>query len=131
MKILWGSRFKKKLEGDALSFSSSLSFDIRLYKFDIIVSTAHAKMLEHIGILNSDELKIISDGLQKVENEIASEEWTPDINEFEDIHSAIENRLTFHIGEIGGKLHSGRSRNDQIATDIRLWQKDAILQLKE
>lgn len=131
MKILWGSRFKKKLESGALLFSSSLSFDIRLYKFDILVSTAHAKMLEHIGILNSDELKIITEGLQKVKAEIESEEWTPEINEYEDIHSAIEKRLTLHIGEVGGKLHTGRSRNDQIATDIRLWQKDAILKLKE
>ena len=79
MKILWGSRFKKKLEGDALSFSSSLSFDIRLYKSDILVSTAHAKMLEHIGILNSDELKIIIEGLQKVKDEIETDEWTPEI----------------------------------------------------
>jgi argininosuccinate lyase len=131
MKILWGSRFKKKLESDALSFSSSLSFDIRLYKFDIWVSIAHAKMLEHIGILNSDELKIILEGLQKVKDEIESDEWTLEINEYEDIHSAIEKRLTFHVGEIGGKLHSGRSRNDQVATDIRLWQKDAILKLKK
>jgi argininosuccinate lyase len=131
MNMLWGSRFNKKLDNEALSFSSSLPFDIRLYKFDIIVSSAHAKMLEHVGILNSNELKIIIDGLQKVGNEIGSEEWTTDINEFEDIHSAIEKRLTFHIGEIGGKLHTGRSRNDQVITGVRLWQKDAILQLKE
>ena len=131
MKILWGSRFKKKLDNEALSFSSSLSFDIRLYKYDILVSIVHAKMLEHIGILNPHELKTIIEGLKKVENEIESEEWIPEINEYEDIHSAIEKRLTFHIGEIGGKLHSGRSRNDQIVTGVRLWQKDAILQLKE
>jgi argininosuccinate lyase len=130
MNMLWGSRFNKKLSDGALSFSSSLQIDIRLYKYDILVSTAHAKMLEHIGILNSDELKIIIDGLQKVGNEIESEEWAPDINEFEDIHSAIEKRLTFHIGEIGGKLHTGRSRNDQVVTGIHLWQKNAILQLK-
>lgn len=129
--MLWGSRFKKKIDNEALSFSSSLSFDIRLYKFDIMVSSAHAKMLKHIGVLNANELKIIIDGLQKVNNEIESEEWNPEINEFEDIHSAIENRLTFHIGEIGGKIHTGRSRNDQVATGVRLWQKDAIIQLKE
>jgi argininosuccinate lyase len=131
MNMLWGSRFNKKLDNAALSFSSSLSFDIRLSRFDIIVSSAHAKMLEHIGILTSNELKLILDGLQKVENEIESEEWEPDFNEFEDIHSAIEKRLTFHIGEIGGKLHTGRSRNDQVVTGIHLWQKNAILQLKE
>jgi argininosuccinate lyase len=131
MNMLWGSRFNKKLDNEALSFSSSLSFDIRLYKFDIIVSNAHAKMLEHIGILSPNELKIIIDGLQKVGNEIESEEWSPDINDFEDIHSAIEKRLTFHIGETGGKLHTGRSRNDQVVTEVRLWQKNAILQLKD
>jgi argininosuccinate lyase len=69
--------------------------------------------------------------LQKVENEIESDEWTPDFNEFEDIHSAIEKRLTFHVGEIGGKLHTGRSRNDQVVTGVRLWQKNAILKLNE
>ena len=129
--MLWGSRFKKKLNSEALSFSSSISFDIRLYKHDILVSIAHAKMLEHIGILTSAELKIILDGLKKVETEIESESWFPDVNEFEDIHSAIEARLTFHIGETGGKLHTGRSRNDQVTTEVRLWQKEAILKLKE
>ena len=97
MNMLWGSRFKKKLSDGALSFSSSLQIDNRLYKYDILVSTAHAKMLEHIGILNSNELKIIIDGLQKVENEIESEEWKPDFNEFEDIHSAIENGSHFTL----------------------------------
>ena len=91
--MLWGSRFKKKLNNEALSFSSSLQVDIRLYEYDILVSIAHAKMLEHIGILSSNELKIILDGLQNVKSEIESESWSPDINEFEDIHSAVETRL--------------------------------------
>lgn len=127
--MLWGSRFKKKLNNEALSFSSSLQVDIRLYKYDILVSTAHAKMLEHIGILTSEELKIMLDGLQKVKTEIESVSWSPDINEFEDIHSAIETRLTYQIGKTGEKIHTGRSRNDQVVTGVRLWQKDAIIQL--
>lgn len=127
--MLWGSRFKKKLNNEALSFSSSLQVDIRLYEYDILVSIAHAKMLEHIGILSSNELKIILDGLQKVKSEIESDSWSPDISEFEDIHSAIETRLTYHIGETGEKIHTGRSRNDQVVTGVRLWQKDAIVQL--
>lgn len=124
--MLWGSRFKQKLSSEALSFSSSLHVDIRLYKHDILISIAHAKMLERMGILSPDELISILDGLQKIKYEFESGGWSPNVNEFEDIHSAIEKRLTLHVGELGGKLQTGRSRNDQIATAVRLWQKAAI-----
>lgn len=127
--MLWGSRFKKKLSNEAFAFSSSLHVDIRLYKYDILVSIANAKMLKHIGILTADELNAILEGLEKVKSEIESGAWSPEIDTFEDIHSAIEKRLTVHAGKVGGKLHTGRSRNDQVATDVRLWQKDAIIQL--
>ena len=127
--MLWGSRFDKKLEGDVLAFSSSIEFDIRLYKYDILVSNAHAKMLNHIGLITSDELKNILEGLEKVSNEIEDGSWVADLKKYEDIHSAIEERLTFHTGDTGGKLHTGRSRNDQVATDVRLWQKNSITQL--
>jgi argininosuccinate lyase len=129
MSMLWGSRFKKKLNSEAFAFSSSIHVDNRLHKYDILVSIAHAKMLEHIGILAPDELNAILEGLEKVKYEIESGAWSPEIDTFEDIHSAIEKRLTVHIGDVGGKLHSGRSRNDQVATGVRLWQKDAIIQL--
>jgi argininosuccinate lyase len=128
--MLWGSRLNKKLKNDALRFSSSLPVDIRLYKYDILVNIAHAKMLEHIGILNSDELSLVLEGLQKVKNDIESEKWVADVNEFEDIHSALEKRLTFYIGEVGGKIHTGKSRNDQVVTGVRLWLKDTIRELK-
>lgn len=131
MSMLWGSRFKKKLNSEAFAFSSSIHVDIRLYKYDILVSTAHAKMLEHIGIITSDELNAILEGLEKVKYEIESGAWSPEIDTFEDIHSAIEKRLTVHSGKVGGKLHTGRSRNDQVAAGVRLWQKDAIIQLNE
>ncbi|MCF8262667.1 MAG: argininosuccinate lyase [Melioribacteraceae bacterium] len=128
--MLWGSRFNKKIDDEALSFSSSLSFDIRLYKHDIRVSKAHADMLLSIGILSSEENIKIQTGLQKVQSEIENSTWLPDPNEFEDIHSAIEKRLTDIIGETAGKLHTGRSRNDQVATGVRLWMKESLIDLR-
>ncbi|MCU7495763.1 MAG: argininosuccinate lyase [Ignavibacteria bacterium] len=119
--MLWGGRFKDKLDQAAMKFSSSLSFDKNLTLEDIQGSRAHAKMLCSIGILTAGELAQISNGLAQIEAEWSQGSWNPDENVFEDIHSAIEARLGEIIGATAGKLHTGRSRNDQIATAMRLW----------
>ena len=121
--MLWGGRFNKKLNNKALKFSSSLKFDILLIEEDITGSIAHAEMLEHVNLISHTELKKIVDGLKSIKDEWINDKWKPDENEFEDIHSAIEARLFNLIGDTAGKLHTGRSRNDQVATDVKLWLK--------
>lgn len=127
--MLWGGRFTEKLNNTAMEFSSSLSFDINLLEEDIQVSVAHSTMLASIGIITNDELKSIHDGLAIIKNESSAGKWNPDALEFEDIHSAIESRLGELIGVTAGKLHTGRSRNDQVATGFRLWIKKAVSNL--
>ncbi|MGE5352686.1 MAG: argininosuccinate lyase [Acidobacteriota bacterium] len=123
--MLWGGRFKDKLDQAAMKFSSSLSFDKTLALEDIQGSKAHAEMLCTIGILTEAEYTQITNGLGLIEAEWIAGSWKPDENVFEDIHSAIEARLGEIIGTPAGKLHTGRSRNDQIATAMRLWVKKA------
>ena len=129
--MLWGGRFTDKLNDNAMEFSSSLSFDINLIDEDIQVSIAHSTMLETIGILSKEELEKIIDGLTTIKNESSAGKWNPDAFKFEDIHSAIESRLGELIGDTAGKLHTGRSRNDQVATGFRLWTKKTITNLSE
>ncbi len=129
--MLWGGRFKKKLNNDAMEFSSSLSFDINLLEEDIKVSIAHAEMLGNIGIISEAESKDLVKGLNEILNEGIAGRWDPDALVFEDIHSAVESRLFELIGETAGKLHTGRSRNDQVATGFRLWIKKGIKNLSE
>ncbi len=111
-------------------FNSSLPFDKRLYKEDIKGSIAHATMLKEQGILSSDELESIIDGLKKIEDEMDSGEFEFDIAD-EDIHMAIEKRLTDLIGDAGKKLHTARSRNDQVALDFRLYVQKNTKRLME
>ena len=127
--MLWGSRFSKELNHSALEFSSSINFDINLFYYDIKVSKAHANMLQGIDILTAEEFKQISDGLSTIEEKFKKKEWLPESNKYEDIHSAIEDELTKLIGDVAKKLHTGRSRNDQVITDMRLWTKSSILVL--
>ena len=124
-KKLWSGRFKEDTAALLEEFHSSLSFDKRLYRQDIQCSIAHAKMLAHSKIIIKEEGEEIVRGLIKILEEIETEkdEWFIK-NKAEDIHSAIENRLIHLIGDTGKKLHTGRSRNDQVATDIRLWLKE-------
>lgn len=128
--MLWGSRFTKQLDSDALEFSSSISFDINLFEQDIKVSKAHSKMLGSIGILDEKEVLQIHNGLDLIQENFANGKWLPDDKKFEDIHSAIEDELTKLIGDVAKKLHTGRSRNDQVITDVRLWVKDSAQQLQ-
>ncbi|HVO76033.1 MAG TPA: argininosuccinate lyase [Ignavibacteriaceae bacterium] len=119
--MLWGGRFKKELHPKALKFSSSLDVDIELILEDIQGSKAHAQMLSKVKIITQSEKKEILLGLIRIEQDWKEGKWIPDPGKYEDIHSAIESRLFELIGETAGKLHTGRSRNDQIALDLKLW----------
>jgi len=124
----WSGRFKEATNKLVEEMNASISFDRRLYKFDILGSIAHAMTLQKAGILTEKEAKKIINGLKSVEKEIDAGkiEFTAAM---EDIHMAIEARLTEKIGPLGGKLHTGRSRNDQVAVDIRLFLKDQIFEI--
>ncbi len=119
----WSGRFAKQANRLADEFNASIGFDIRLYAQDIRGSIAHATVLEDAGILTKAETRKIISGLKKVEAELSRGVYVPGA-ECEDIHMAVEKRLTEIIGPLGGKLHTGRSRNDQVALDVRLYLKD-------
>jgi argininosuccinate lyase len=127
---LWGGRFNEATDAFVKIFGASVSFDKILAFYDIEGSLAHATMLEEVGVITSKELNQISDGLEKIKNEITNNkfDWSIDL---EDVHMNIESRLTKIIGEAGKKLHTGRSRNDQIATDIRLYLRDQVNTITE
>ncbi|TET32110.1 MAG: argininosuccinate lyase [Planctomycetota bacterium] len=124
-KPLWGGRFAEGMDPLMVRFGASLPFDRQLYQEDIEVNIAWAHALRGIGIISEDELKDIENGLDRVRDEIESGSFDWDIK-FEDVHTAIEARLTEFIGDAARKLHTGRSRNDQVATDFRLFVMKAI-----
>lgn len=125
----WGGRFNEPVDAFVARFTASVDFDKRLYKHDIMGSIAHAKMLAEVGVLSAVERDAIINGLTQIEQEIEQGkfEWRVDL---EDVHMNIEAKLTERIGVTGKKLHTGRSRNDQVATDIRLWLRDEINRVK-
>ena len=127
---LWGGRFSEATDAFVQRFTASVDFDRRLFQQDINGSLAHAKMLAKAGILSADEETQILDGLEAIRQDILDDnfEWSV---ELEDVHMNIESALTARIGDIGKKLHTGRSRNDQVATDIRLFVRDEIDQIAE
>lgn len=120
---LWGGRFESKASSIMERIGESISFDQRLYKQDITGSIAHAKNLLKIGILNQNEFNSIESGLKQIQTEIEEGKFHY-TTELEDIHMHIEHRLTELIGQAGKKLHTGRSRNDQVAQDVRLFIRD-------
>ena len=121
----WGGRFSEPVDAFVARFTASVDFDKRLYKHDIQGSIAHATMLAKVGVLTDAERDTIIDGLNAIRAEIEAGQfdWRVDL---EDVHMNIEARLTDRIGITGKKLHTGRSRNDQVATDIRLWLREEI-----
>ena len=121
---LWEGRFDKPTAADADAFNESLSFDKRLYKADLCASAAHAAMLGKCGIITEEESACIRDGLKGILADIESGALS--VEGAEDIHSFVENELTARIGETGKKLHTARSRNDQVATDMRLYVRTSI-----
>jgi len=124
-KLLWGARFRKPMAETALRFSSSIELDRHFYKEDIAGSIAHAEMLGAAGILTRSEAEIMRKALLEIQKEI--EKGTLELPwEMEDIHTAVEKRLLKKLGPLGGKLHTARSRNDQVALDERLYLRQAI-----
>ncbi len=121
----WEKRLSGKPDQLSIDFVESLSYDRRLYKYDIAGSIAHAKMLSEQKIIKKDEFRQIKKGLLEISEEIKEDKFRFN-RELEDIHMAIESALVEKIGGVGKKLHTGRSRNDQVATDIRLWMRDQI-----
>ena len=124
-KALWGGRFTESTDSFVQAFTASVEFDRRMAGEDIQGSIAHATMLAEQGILTETETHTIIDGLRQIESEIEAGEFSWSINQ-EDVHMNVESRLIDLIGDTGKKLHTGRSRNDQVATDIRLWLRNTV-----
>jgi argininosuccinate lyase len=121
----WAGRFSEPTDAFVEAFTASVDFDRRLYRYDIQGSIAHASMLAKQGILSADEHHTIVAGLERIRERIdqGAFQWSVSL---EDVHMNIESALTADIGEVGKKLHTGRSRNDQVATDVRLYLRDEI-----
>ena len=130
MAQLWGGRFTKETDKLVYNFNASIDFDRKFYRQDMEGSIAHARMLASIGILTEDELKQIVEGIQGILHDV--EEGRLEITEeYEDIHSFVEAVLTERIGEAGKKLHTGRSRNDQVALDMKLYTRDELVAVRK
>ena len=128
-KALWSGRFKNAPEELMKKFGESISVDWIFYKEDIEGNKAHGKMLNKIGILSDEELVSIIEALEEIQGEIESGEFLPK-ESLEDVHMNIEHRLIEKIGDLGAKIHTGRSRNDQVLTDYRLYLKKEVKVLK-
>lgn len=128
--MMWGGRFTKAEEKNALDFNASISYDCRMYREDIAGSIAHAKMLAAHGIISKEDQEKITKGLLSIQKEI-DEGTFPFSVELEDIHMNIEKRLTEEIGDAGARLHTARSRNDQCALDLHMYMKRNIARLSE
>jgi argininosuccinate lyase len=121
----WGGRFSGATDNRVEAFTESISFDRRLYRHDVRASQAHAQMLAEVGLLSADEAATIVTTLDAIAAEIERGEFPFSIA-LEDIHTHIERALIDRLGDLGRKLHTGRSRNDQVVTDVKLWVRDAI-----
>ena len=128
--MMWGGRFTKAEEKNALDFNASISYDCRMYREDIAGSIAHAKMLAAHGIISKEDQEKITKGLQKIKKDIDEGNFHFSI-ELEDIHMNIEKQLTNDIGDAGARLHTARSRNDQCALDLHMYMKRQIGRLAE
>ena len=127
---LWGGRFEKGVDAFTQEFGASLEVDKAMAQQDIAGSRAHAKMLAEQGIISEADQQAIDAGLADISGQIANGDFAWDVND-EDIHMAVEGALTRNIGTPGARLHTGRSRNDQVATDIRLYAKELCSHLME
>ncbi|MHB8321787.1 MAG: lyase family protein, partial [Acidithiobacillus sp.] len=125
---MWGGRFAAGTDRLVEAFTASIQVDRRLYAEDIRGSMAHARMLGRVGVLTEAEVEAIVTGLTQVRQEIV-EDRLPFVDALEDIHMHVESRLTEIIGDVGKKLHTGRSRNDQVATDLRLYTRGCLDEL--
>ena len=125
----WSARFSEPMSALLKRYTASVDFDQRLALVDIEGSLAHAEMLHHVGILSDADLKAIQDGMTTIRAEIEAGRFTWSID-LEDVHLNIERRLTELVGDAGKRLHTARSRNDQVATDMRLWLRGSIDQVR-
>jgi argininosuccinate lyase len=125
MTQLWGGRFSGETDALMRKFQDSIYFDIRLWAADIEGSMAYAKALGRAGIISEEEADLLQDGLDEIRAEFSQNRFELNAGD-EDIHTAVERRLGELVGDVAGKLHTGRSRNDQVATDTRLWLKGQI-----
>lgn len=129
-KMMWAGRFSKEVDSRVNAFNSSIAFDARMYKHDIMGSIAHATMLGEAGIIPKEDSETLIKGLEEVLSDLESGKL--EINpEAEDIHMFIESVLTERLGDVGKRLHTARSRNDQVALDIRLYLRDEIEEIKK
>lgn len=128
-KQTWSQRFESALHPAIALFNASISFDIELIEYDLTGSQAHAQMLAHTGIISPAEGEQLVAGLEQIREEYRQGKFQPGIDA-EDVHFAVERRLTEIVGDVGKKLHTARSRNDQVGTDTRLYLRDQILQIK-
>jgi argininosuccinate lyase len=126
----WSQRFESALHPAIALFNASIEFDIELIEYDITGSQAHAQMLAHTGIISAAEGMTLVNGLEQVRQEYRQGQFTPGV-EAEDVHFAVERRLTELVGDVGKKLHTARSRNDQVGTDTRLYLRDQIGQIRQ
>jgi argininosuccinate lyase len=124
----WGGRFAQAPDRRLEAFNASVAFDVRLVREDIRGSIAHARMLGNQGIITVEDAAALEQGLRQVDSEVESGNFTLTVAD-EDVHTGVERRLREIVGAVAGKLHTGRSRNDQVATDLRLWTKGALLAL--
>jgi len=127
---LWSGRFSGATHPALDAINKSIAFDIRLWPYDIRTNRAHAKMLRSVGLLSADELRLLESALDSVEKEFSDGSFEVHESD-EDIHMAVERRVTELVGDPGRKLHTARSRNDQVATDVRLFTMDAIGAIRE
>src|SRR5258708_7054371 len=121
----WGGRFSGETDNRVEAFTESISFDRRLYRQDILASQAHARMLAEVGLLTNDEAVQIVAALDDIAGRIERDDFEYSIS-LEDIHTHIERALIAQLGDVGRKLHTGRSRNDQVITDVKLWTREAL-----
>src|SRR5438132_163427 len=121
----WGGRFRDTTDQRVEAFTESISFDQRLFRHDILASQAHARMLAEVGLLSADEADGIVATLNTIAGEIERGEFPFSVT-LEDIHTHIERALIERLGDVGRKLHTGRSRNDQVVTDVKLWVRDNL-----
>ena len=125
----WSQRFESALHPAIARFNASIGFDIELIEYDLTGSVAHAKMLAHTGIISPSEGEQLVAGLEQIRSEYREGKFNPGIDA-EDVHFAVERRLTEIAGDVGKKLHTARSRNDQVGTDTRLYLRDQISQIR-
>src|SRR6185437_7808515 len=121
----WGGRFSGDTDNRVEAFTESISIDRRLYRHDVIASQAHARMLAEVGLLGAGEAEAIVTALDAIAGDIERGDFAFSV-QLEDIHTHIERALIERLGDVGRKLHTGRSRNDQVVTDVKLWVRDAV-----